>query len=441
MQERAMGRMLQLLLAAVAGLAIAGCATGPTGAAAAVTMPAEKEYAGTGRDPSLLGAMNRAKMDAVQKAVVDLIGAAAEQANRETLSENLYGTRNPNAYVVNESFETTRKDRVGEDYLVEGTVLVRMEAVAATLDSLGLTGQPAAGTGAAAAAAAGAGGASAGAGGTSGAGGTAPEAEPAPTADEERIIRDYVAHMNWMVYFTEREGMDPFAMKAAVGIANEYLTSNGMEAVDLSQIEKLKKDQQKVWEAETGESIGIVQWIAQKLNADVYLEIDGTTAVTKSQNRYSATASIVLKIYEASTARLLGSVPWTSPASAWQQTEVAAVNNVLQVSVYKAMPIAVGQAEAKFAQELKNGIKYGLVLQRTADAKVVTAFRTRLKDRVKNVRTVTQTDEETTFEVWLVGSIEDLADLVVSVAGRVPGLEGLRQVMLRGKTVTFTTGM
>jgi len=436
-----MGRMQQLLLAAVAALAVAGCATGPTGAAAAPTMPAEKEYPGTGRDPSLLGAMNRAKMDAVRKAVIDLIGAPDEQANSQALSENLYGTRNPNAYVVNESFETTRTDRIGEDYLVEGTVLVRMEAVAATLDSLGLTGKPAAGTGAAVAAAAGAGGASAAAGGAAGAGGTTTEAGPAPTADEERIIRDYVQHMSWMVYFTEREGMDPFAMKAAVGIANEYLASNGMEAVDLTQIEKLKKDQQKAWEAETGESIGIVQWIAQKLNADVYLEIDGTTAVTRSQNRYSATASIVLKIYEASTARLLGSVPWTSPASAWQQTEVAAVNNVLQVSVYKAMPIAVGQAEAKFAQELKNGIKYGLVLQRTSDAKVVTAFRTRLKERVKNLKTVNQTDEETTFEVWLVGSIEDLADLVTSVAGRVPGLEGLRQVMLRGKTVTFTTGM
>jgi hypothetical protein len=433
MQERAMGRMLQLLLAVGAALAIAGCATGGTGPAGAAAMPPEKEYAGTGQDPSLLGAMNEAKMDAVRKAVVDLIGVAAEQANRDTLAANLYGTRNPNAYVVNESFETTRKDKAGDDYLVEGRVLVRMEAVAATLDSLGLTGRATAGAGAAAGAAA----ATAGAGGA----GTTADAEPAPTADEERVIRDYVKHMSWLVYFAEREGVDPFAMRAAVGIANEYLASNGMEAVDLSQIEKLKKDQQKTWEAETGESIGIVQWIAQKLAADVYLEIDGTTAVTRSQNRYSATASIVLKIYEASTARLLGSVPWTSPASAWQSTQVAAVNNVLQVSVYKAMPIAVGQAEARFAAELKNGIKYSLVLQRTSDAKVVTAFRTRLKERVKTLRVVSQTDDETTFEVWLVGSIEDLADLVVSVAGKVPGLGGLRQVMLRGKSVTFATGM
>jgi hypothetical protein len=436
MQERVMARMLQLLLAVGAALAVAGCATADSGVAGAPAMPPEKEYAGTGKDPSLLGAMNQAKMDAVRKAVVDLIGAPAEQANHATLVEKLYGTRNPNAYVVNESFETTRKDRIGEDYLVEGRVLVRMEALSATLDVLGLTGKAATAATAAAVGTGTGGGAGAGA-----AAGTTAAAEPAPTADEERIIRDYVKHMSWMVYFAEREGVDPFAMRAAVGIANEYLAAHGMEAIDLSQIEKLKKDQQKAWEAETGESIGIVQWIAQKLAADVYLEIDGATAVTRSQGRYSATASIVLKIYEASTARLLGSVPWTSPASAWQSTQVAAVNNVLQVSVYKAMPIAVGQAEARFAAELKNGIKYGLVLQRTADAKVMTAFRTRLKERVKNVKTVSQTDDETTFEVWMVGSIEDLADLVVSVAGRVPGLEGLRQVMLRGKSITFHTGM
>jgi hypothetical protein len=214
-----------------------------------------------------------------------------------------------------------------------------------------------------------------------------------------------------------------------------------MEAVDLAQVERLKKDQQKAWEAETGQAIGIVQWIAQKLNADVYLEIDGITTVTLSKNRYSAAASIVLNIYEASTARLLGSVPWTTQPSEWKQTQVEAVNSALQVSMDKAMPLAVGQARARFAAELRNGVKYGLVLQRTADAKAVTAFRDRLRERVKNLRIVSQADAETTFEVWLVGSIEDLADLVVSVAGRVPGLEGLRQVMLRGKSITFNTGM
>ena len=424
-----MGRVLQILLAASVALAVAGCATAGTSIPAA--MPPERQYAGAGQDPSLIGAMNEAKMDAVRKAVIDLIGASAEQANREALKTKLYTTRNPNAYVVPESFETTRKDRIGEDYLVEGRVLVRMEAVSATLDSLGVRGTatPAA-AGAAAAAA-------------TGATGTAAAVEPAPTADEEQVIRNLVERMTWMVYFSDKAGMDPFAMKAAVGIANQYLATRGMEAVDLAQVERLKKDQQKAWEAETGQAIGIVQWIAQKLNADVYLEIDGAVEVrtmTKT-NSYTASAAVVLKIYEASTARLLGSVSWNGAHSEFKQTEVAAVTNAMQLAMDKAMPLAVGQAKARFAAELRNGVKYGLVLQQTPDAKVVSAFRDRLKGRVKNLRIVSQADAETTFEVWLVGSIEDLADLVVSVAGRVPGLEGLRQVMLRGKSITFNTGM
>lgn len=416
-----MGRVLQILLTAAAALAVAGCATAGTPVPAA--MPPERQYAGAGQDPSLIGAMNEAKMDAVRKAVIDLIGAPAEQANRETLTGKLYATRNPNAYVVPESFATTKKDKLGEDYLVEGRVLVRMEAVAATLDALGLRGtaKPAsAGTGAA---------------------GTAAAVEPAPTADEEKIILNLVERMTWMVYFSEHEGVDPFAMKTAVGIADQYLARNAMEAVDLAQVERLKKDQQKAWEAETGASIGIVQWIAQKLNADVYLEIDGAIEVRNVGTLSTASAAVVLKIYEASTARLLGSVSWNGAQSEFRQTRVAAVTNAMQLAMDKAMPLAVGQARARFAAELRNGVKYGLVLQRTADAKAVTAFRDRLKERVKNLKTVSQADAETTFEVWLVGSIEDLADLVVSVAGRVPGLEGLRQVMLRGKSITFNTGM
>lgn len=413
-----MGRVLQILLAASVAFAVAGCAT--EGTPISTAMPPERQYAGAGQDPSLIGAMNEAKMDAVRKAVIDLIGAPAEQADREALAAKLYSTRNPNAYVVPESFETTKKDKIGEDYLVECRVLVRMEAVAATLDALGLRGaaKP----------------------GSAGATGTAAAVEPAPTADEEKIILNLVERMTWMVYFAEHAGVDPFAMKTAVAIANQYFARNAMEAVDLAQVERLKKDQQKAWEAETGASIGIVQWIAQKLNADVYLEIDGAIEVRKVQGT-TASAAVVLKIYEASTARLLGSVSWNGAHSEFKQTEVAAVTNAMQLAMDKAMPLAVGQARARFAAELKNGIKYGLVLQRTADATVVTAFRNRLKERVKNLKTVSQADAETTFEVWLVGSIEDLADLVVSVAGRVPGLEGLRQVLLRGRSITFNTGM
>ena len=173
-----MGRVLQILLAASVALAVAGCATSGTPASAA--MPPERQYAGAGQDPSLIGAMNEAKMDAVRKAVIDLIGAPAEQANRETLAAKLYTTRNPNAYVVPESFETTRKDsdRRGLPRGVPGARAhgsrVRNARRARPAGRPRRRGSSRRGGG----------------GRDGGAAATAAAARPAPTADEEKIIRD-----------------------------------------------------------------------------------------------------------------------------------------------------------------------------------------------------------------------------------------------------------
>ncbi|MBN2552239.1 MAG: hypothetical protein JXB06_05695, partial [Spirochaetales bacterium] len=91
--------------------------TQPSEEQEAEPLPEEKVYEGAGQDESMLTAMNKAKMDAVRKAVIDLIGVANEQANREKLGEVLYDTSNPNAFVNNDTFETLRKDKVGEQYV------------------------------------------------------------------------------------------------------------------------------------------------------------------------------------------------------------------------------------------------------------------------------------------------------------------------------------
>jgi hypothetical protein len=230
-------------------------------------------------------------------------------------------------------------------------------------------------------------------------------------------------------------------MKAAVGIANEYLTSNAMEAIDYAQVEKLKKDQQMAYEEETGESISMIQWIAQKLNADVYIEIDGRTSGESSSGKYYGQANITVKGFEASTGRLLGSQPWNSPKTFSTSSEEAARINALQTSVYKAMPVVIDQAKAFMAKALQEGIKYELIVQQTTDPKAISDFRRKLQRKVRDVRTVSQTAEQTKFNVFVIGTVEDLADLVYDVAETIPGLEGMYQVLLRGKSLTFNTGM
>lgn len=429
-----------VLLAAL----LASCASGPSAAPGAeppakAALPEEKVYPGKGQDPSMLKAMNEAKMDAVRQAVIELIGAAGEKANQAKLQQYLYGTNNPNAYVNNETFQTTRKDKVGDDYIFEATVAVKMRAVESTLKAQGIIGGE--GPSAQQSAAAGAQQAVAAATGAAAATEQEPAAGAEPTAEERRFISRYLEKMTYMVYFNEQSGEDPFYMKAAVGIANEYLTSNAMEAIDLAQVERLKKDQQIAYEEETGKSISMIQWIAQKLNADVYLEIDGRTTGESAQGNYYGQANITLKGFEASTGRLLGSQPWNSPRTFSTASEQAARINALQTSVYKAMPVVIEQAKAYMDKALRNGIKYELVLQQTADARMISDFYRKMRRKVKDISTVSQSAEETKYSVYLIGSIEELVDLVYDVGETVAGMQGLYQVVLRGKSVTFNTGL
>ena len=442
---RTIGYLL-ILLAAVALLA--SCVSAPAaqpaadqGSAKAAPKATEKEYSGAGKSASMLEAMNQAKMDAVRKAVVDLVGVANEQASQDKLQKVLYSTKNPNAYILTDTFKTTRKDKEGEEFIIEATMAVNLVSVQNTLQAQGLMGGEAA-TGEQKTEAAAA--------DSAAQTGTAEQviAEVTATpeqvdlsAEEKNVIARYVNNMTYMVYFAEKAGEDPFYVKTAVGMANEYLASNSMEAIDLDQVERLKKDQTVAYEEETGKTMSMIQWLAQKLNADVYVEIDGKTTGETSGGKYYGQANITLKAFEASTGRLLGSQPWNSPKTISSSSEQSARINALQTSVYKAMPTVIGQAKAFMAKAVTNGIKYELIVQNTPDSRLLTDFRRKLARKVKDVQTVSQAADLTKFNVFLLGSVEDLVDAVYDTAETIPGLEGMEQVLLRGKSVTFNSGM
>jgi hypothetical protein len=430
--------LLTLLFLAACASAPPASATAPV--AKAPAMPAEKVYEGAGQSPSMLNARSSAIMDAVRKGVIDLIGVGNERANQEKLTSVLYKTPNPNAYINKDSLETLRKDKVGENYLFEIRVAVNMRAVENTLKANGLLGGETAVPAGQQAAAGAKPGREAGVVQAESAEPVSEEPAVEPTPEEQRFIARYLNNLTYMVYFNDQATEDPFYMKAAVGIANEYLTSNAMEAIDLEQVEKLKKDQQRVYEEETGESISIIQWIAQKLNADVYIEIDGRTTGESSAGKYYGQANITVKSFEASTGRLLGSQPWNSPRTFSTASEQAARINALQTSVYKAMPIVLEQAKAYMAKALAGGVKYELIVQGSSDARAMSDFRRKLRRQVRDVVTVSQTAEEVKYSVFLLGSLEELADKVLDVAEGIPGLEDMYQVVLRGKSVTFNTG-
>ena len=188
--------------------------------------PSAKVYQGSGKSSSLIEAISLAKMDAVRKAVIEMIGVANEQANRDRLEEVLYNSSNPNAFILTDTYKTTRKDKIGGDYVIECEVAVNLDAVRSTLKANGiLAGEPVTGERKTE---------TAGEQSRKETAAGAAKINPPPaekiTPEERRIIEEYVNNMTYMVYFNEKSKEDPFYMKAAVSIANEYLASHSLAA-------------------------------------------------------------------------------------------------------------------------------------------------------------------------------------------------------------------
>jgi hypothetical protein len=438
------------------GTQSSGGGTSSGGGAAAPGVP---RYYGMGTAASMTGALNEAKMAAVKAAVEEMIGKAAAAAKASVLEDSLYGVKNANVYVKNETLEILNKQGGGEKWLVEIAVEANLEAIEKTLRANGIFGGKITPGSPLGSGAVGAKGSDIPAGGrmTSVAEAEAEKEEEAALKDkqeeeyqealkeaspeEREFIDQYVENMTYMVYFDEDTVEDSFLMKAAVTMANSYLAERAKSLIDMDQIEKIKKDQELVYEEQTGQAVGIIQWIARKLNADVYIEIDAGTSGRQEGNKYYGQANITLKLFDASTGKLLGSVPYSSPRTVSNASIDDAVNNALQSSIYKALPMALNQSEVYMKRALARGLQYDLVVQNTPDPKLMSTFRRKLKNRVKFLRTLSSSDRETLFEVRFLGSITDLEDMVYTIAESIPGLEGMERVYFRGKSITFDTGL
>ena len=83
------------------------------------------------------------------------------------------------------------------------------------------------------------------------------------TPEEEAFLNNYLARLQYMVYYDEAAGIDAKSAKVAVNQANRFLIEKlGLSVVDFDQIEKNKKDQQTAYQAETGGSIDLIQYLA-----------------------------------------------------------------------------------------------------------------------------------------------------------------------------------
>jgi hypothetical protein len=267
---------------------------------------------------------------------------------------------------------------------------------------------------------------------------------PAPgqlTPEEQSYLDNYLSHLNYMVYYNDDAKVDPKLAKAAVSQANRYLIERlGLSVVDFDQVEKNKKDQQAAYESETGGSMDLVQYLAQKLNADVYVEIDFAITNELRDSKHYASAQGSMKIFDTSTASLLGSVVLSSQTAFSPSSAEAASTNAVAGSVWAAMPKMASQSKELVKNSLARGIRYEVILQKTADSRQVSQFRRALAKKVRDVEQASYSAAVTKLYVYTFMKGDKVEDAIYDAAASA-GMNDLNLVYSRGKSYTFDTGM
>lgn len=403
-----------------------------------------KEYTSMGEDSSLLRAINNAKVGAIRQGVIDIIGLQTEQANYQKIKSIIYDTEYPNKYVVNEKMDVLQKSKNGEVYIIKIKIPVKMNEVSAALSSAGISsGNPSNG-------------ASMddivfGNGKTQESFNAAQKPKDADLILKEaqasaegkknlQFLNNYIENMTYMVFDAEESDADRFLLKAAVETGNAFLLKQGYRAIDSKEVEKLKKDNALIYQESTDEGMSAIQLIAQKLNADVYMEIDAVTEGGYETSGYYGSAKITLKIFNPSTGELLGSVPYTSQKTFSRVSSYDAQSNAIQSAVNKALPMAVDQAKILLAKAYSRGIRYEIIINETPDSKSMARFRKALNGNVNDIKTLYQSSAQTKYAVSFFGTIDDLEAVIYDTADSVPGFENIKLVMLRGKALTFKSG-
>ena len=262
------------------------------------------------------------------------------------------------------------------------------------------------------------------------------------TTDEALFFQQYIDRLSYLVYYDESSGLDPQLAKAAVSQANRYLIEKqGLSPIDFEQIQRNKEDQMSAYRAETGGSIDIVTYIAQKLNADIYLEIDAKTTFGGGPGGWTGSAQGSMKIFDASTAVLLGSISFLSPQTFSPVSPEAAMMNAITASVWQSMPKVTEQAKALVGSATaRRGVRYELVLQKTPDPKAISQFEKRLAQRVREVERLSYAPGESRFVLYAFLPASKIQDAIYDAAA-VSGFPDCYLLYMRGRSYTFNTGL
>ncbi|MBL7006814.1 MAG: hypothetical protein ISR78_07030 [Spirochaetia bacterium] len=243
----------------------------------------------------------------------------------------------------------------------------------------------------------------------------------------------------FLVYYDEEQDTKAFPARTAVLTAADYLSSLGFRYVDLSQIERIKLDQEYAFAEEQGYS-SMIRWVASKLNADYYIDTAVTVSSYYEKGNYYAAASISVNCFSASTGAGRGTAFYHSADSVQGKTSQAAEDKAVSIAMIQAMTDLMKKSSKYFVEDAEIGSEYELILMKTPLDKAMRELLKALQVSVSEIRRTTFSVEETRFSIRFNGRMEDLEEAIYQAAESVAGLEDMYLVYQRGNSFTFNTG-
>jgi hypothetical protein len=375
-----------LLIIMTAALLFYGCATARPKVEQREALSEIVEN-GVGKAKLFEDALALAFRDALRKVVLEAIGPEREQQDSERIKTFVYDIAE--TFIVR--YEVTDKVKSGKDTIVYAKVVFDEDKVKESVRTIGVE---------------------------------VPEPREKKDYTEspyEPLILEALDNLTYLVYFEpeKRHIQDEYA-RLCVNRVNNYLAEKEYEYVDLERINEIKEEYFTLYE-ETQGSVSVVQLIAQALNADVYIVVDGIVeGEGKSGDIHFASASIDLKAFESATGRGLGTETGYSGRLGLASGMDAAKRKGVEVAVEK-------------------GIRYEVVVQGLGDYSMATTFRDALSAarNFRSLKEVSVSAGQAKYYVYFMGRKPQLIDEVLANLQDEEGFENLTVVVSRGNAVVF----
>jgi hypothetical protein len=388
----------------IAGVMLTGCATRPVKVEEG-EVPKVTEN-GVGKARKFEDARDLAFMDALKKVVTEIIGAESEKRHAERIKTYMYDISD--TYILN--YEITDKVKSGRDTIVYAKVVFNRDKVEESIRTLGIE------------------------------------------VPEKKVVKDYsgspyepliseaLDNLTYLVYFEpeKKKIADEYA-RLCVNRVNNYLANKEYEYVDLERINEVKEEYLKLYE-ETQGSVSVVQLIAQGLNADVYIVVDGIVeGEGKKGDIYFASASIDLKAFESATGRGLGTETGYSGKLGLASGMDAAKRKGVEVAVEKAVEPVIELARNYMHKAFEEGIRYEVVAQGLPDYTMTTAFADAIRNtkNFRSLKEVAVSAGQAKYYVYYMGRKNELIDEILNNLSNEEGLESMSVIVSRGNAVVF----